>query len=236
MSLFRVGTSGYSYFWNPDRRSPFKWYVMQGFKTVEINASFYSFPRKSWIINWLRNSPREFDFSIKVHRSITHLSRLGPKSLKIWEKFYQILKPLEEKISFWLFQFPEYFKPTHENLLKIKAFINDTGLGNSAVFEFRDSRWWNMRSIIEGLGAVFCSVDAPSLPREIYSSNNVVYLRMHGRIDWYAYSYSDRELEELAEELIKIDCEKKYVYFNNDHGMLENALKMRYLLEEKTWR
>ncbi|MEN2974214.1 MAG: DUF72 domain-containing protein [Candidatus Caldarchaeales archaeon] len=233
MGIFRVGTSGYSYFWNPDRRNPFKWYVMQGFKTVEINASFYSFPRETWVETWSRNSPEGFDFSIKVHRSITHLSRMGPKSIDIWEKFYQVLKPIEGKISFWLFQFPEYFKPIHENLLRIKVFLNETGLGDMAVFEFRDPRWWEMTDYIERLGAVFCSVDAPGLPRKISSSNNYVYLRLHGRTDWYAYNYSDKELEEIVRELLKLDPGKSYVYFNNDHGMLENALKMRKMLEEK---
>lgn len=232
MAIVRVGTSGYSYFWNPEKRHPFKWYVMQNFKTVEINASFYSFPRRSWVISWLKNSPEDFDFSIKVHRSITHLSRMSEKSISIWEKFHQTFKPLESKIVFWLFQFPEYFRATYENLMRIRVFMKETGLGSSAVMEFREPRWWKFRTQIEDTGAVFCSVDAPNLPRDISSSNNVVYLRIHGRTDWYAYYYNDNELEEIAEKVKKTICEKKYIYFNNDHGMLENALKMKKLLEE----
>jgi len=46
----RVGTSGYTYSWNPGKPSPFEWYISRGFKTVEINASFYRFPRRSWAI------------------------------------------------------------------------------------------------------------------------------------------------------------------------------------------
>lgn len=231
MAAARVGTSGYSYFWNPEKRSPFKWYS-QNFKTVEINSSFYSFPRKSWIINWVKNSPEDFDFSIKVHRSITHLSRMSEKALPIWEKFHQVFTPLESKIAFWLFQFPQYFKANYENLLRIRVFMKETGLGSSAVMEFREPRWWELKAQIEDAGAVFCSVDAPGLPRDITSSNNVVYLRIHGRTNWYAYNYSDKELIDIAGTVKKIICEKKYIYFNNDHGMLENALKMKKLLEE----
>lgn len=227
----RVGTSGYTYFWNPGKPSPFKWYVSQGFRTVEVNASFYRFPRESWVKAWMRDSPEDFNFSIKVHRSITHLSRLGPKSLRFWERFVETLKPMRERIVFWLFQFPENFKPTYDNLLRIKIFMKETGLKGSAVMEFRDIGWWKMRGEVEKAGVIFCSVDAPELPREILSSNKTLYLRMHGRTEWYAYNYGDEELEELAEKIKKIDAERKYVYFNNDHGMLENALKLMRMLE-----
>ncbi len=234
MVIVKVGTSGYSYFWNPDKKNPFKWYVSKGFKTVEINASFYSFPRRSWVKAWTTHSPREFDFSIKVHRSITHMSRLGPRSIDLWIKFRELFKPLEKKIVFWLFQFPEYFKPTHENIFRIKSFLREAESIGSIVMEFRDPGWWKNRRYVEEAGAVFCSIDAPELPNDIISSNNIVYLRLHGRTEWYAYEYSYEELIDLAEKIRRIDAEKKYIYFNNDHGMLENALTMKNLLEEKS--
>lgn len=227
----RVGTSGYTYFWNPGKPSPFKWYVSKGFKTVEINASFYRFPRRAWISMWIRDSPADFDFSIKVHQSITHRSRLGPGSPRLWERFVEVLKPMQDRISFYLFQFPEYFRPTHENLLKIRSFVKDMVLEGLAVVEFRHQDWWRYVKEIEGCGAIFCSVDAPDLPRTIIPSNDAVYLRMHGREAWYAHFYERRELREIVNELLRLDVSREYVYFNNDHGMLENALEMRELLE-----
>ena len=229
----RVGTSGYTYFWNPGKPSPFKWYVSRGFRTVEINASFYRFPQRSWVSTWLRDSPGNFDFSVKIHRSITHRSRLGPSSPRLWEKFLDTLRPMLEKISFFLFQFPEYFRPSRENLLKVKSFVKDMELEGIAVVEFRHPGWWNLIKEIEHSGAVFCSVDAPDLPRSLVLSNDAIYLRIHGRTAWYAYRYSDHELEELAEKLIKLRAQRTYVYFNNDHGMLENAVKMMKLLESR---
>jgi len=226
----KVGTSGYTYFWNPGKPSPFRWYISRGFKTVEINASFYRFPQKSWVTTWIKHSPSDFDFSIKVHQSITHKSRLGSAAPKLWEKFMQPLKPLQDKISFYLFQFPSYFKPTHENLLRIRSFVKDMGLEAIAVFEFRDPTWWRLTNEIASCGAVFCSVDAPELPKEVIPSNGTVYLRMHGRTEWYAHYYTRSELLEIARKLLESRAERIYVYFNNDHGMLENALEMKKLI------
>ena len=74
--LIRIGTSGYTYSWGKAKPSPFKWYIDQKFNSVEINASFYSFPTESWIRTWQNSAPKDFTFSIKVHRSITHYTKL----------------------------------------------------------------------------------------------------------------------------------------------------------------
>ena len=46
---------------------------------------------------------------------------------------------------------------------------------------------------------------------------------MHGREGWYSYNYSQKEIRETVGEISKFGPEKVYVYFNNDHNMLENA-------------
>lgn len=48
-------------------------------------------------------------------------------------------------------------------------------------------------------------------------------MRMHGREGWYSYNYSQKEIRETVGEISKFGHEKVYVYFNNDHNMLENA-------------
>jgi len=69
------------------------------------------------------------------------------------------------------------------------------------------------------------SVDAPDL--SFYArSGDSVYLRMHGRTAWYAHTYSDGELEEVAGRLRSLGGSRAYVFFNNDHAMLENARDM----------
>jgi uncharacterized protein YecE (DUF72 family) len=55
---------------------------------------------------------------------------------------------------------------------------------------------------------------------------------MHGRTEWYAHLYSFEELKEVAERILNIKPEKAYVFFNNDHAMLENSRKMLSILKE----
>jgi uncharacterized protein YecE (DUF72 family) len=220
----RIGTSGYSYSWNQGKPNPFKWYVSQGFNSVEINASFYRFPSESWIRTWI-SAPENFTFSIKVHRSITHFNKLKGKSLELWDKFRKSLRSLENKgfIDFWLFQMPSAYKCNQENLRSINTFFESVNLRNKAVVEFRDQLWWNEIDQVEHSGAIFCSVNAPALPNKLISSNDVVYLRMHGAKDWYKSIYSKKELDDILSQLKKVNADRKVVYLNNDHGMLKNG-------------
>ena len=231
MSVIKIGTSGYTYSWNMRRPSPFQWYVDQGFNSVEINASYYRFPTESWINTWLAAAPEYFTFSIKVNRYITDYTRLkGEKAFQLWNKFSKTLYKINDKIDFWLFKMPPSFKYTSENLETVSKFFSNTQLNNNnkAVLEFRDPSWWKVIDKIENIGVVFCSVDAPGLPRTRVVTNNSVYLRIHGYKEWYRYIYSQTELDTILTSIKKLKADKKAIYLNNDHGMLENGL---YLLK-----
>lgn len=225
MPQIRIGTSGYSYFWNQGKPTPFKWYISQGFTSVEINASFYRFPRESWIRTWL-TAPEDFTFSIKVHRAITHYNKLKGRSLELWNRFRESLQSLENKgkIDFWLFQMSSNYKYKQENLEVLGAFFERIKLGNKFVVEFRDPSWWKAIREIVNIGAVFCSVDAPGLPRSLIAKNDAVYVRLHGSEEWYNYVYSEKELDKILSKIKKLKAHKKVIFLNNDHGMLENGL------------
>jgi uncharacterized protein YecE (DUF72 family) len=232
-SKIRIGTSGYSYSWNKAKPNAFEWYINQGFNSVEINYSFYRFPSATSVKFWQIKAPRDFTFSIKVHRSITHYNRLKqPRSIELWDQFLKIFEPLQDKIDFWLFQMPANFKFKPENLEKVRSFFNSERVmnqivpHNKAVIEFRDSSWWNESALkeIEREGIAFCSVDAPRLPNEIITINNATYLRLHGSKTWYNYLYPDERLKEIVSGMIATEAQKKVIYLNNDHDMLINGL------------
>jgi uncharacterized protein YecE (DUF72 family) len=234
---FRIGTSGYSYSWNKAKPNSFKWYLTQGFNTVEINASFYRYPMQSWVRRWDEFAPEDFDFSIKVHRSITHYLRLkGDRALELWSSFSKKIlddRKLEAKVSFFLFQMPADFNPTSENKSMIESFFSNVNLGDRAVIEFRNKEWWQNVEVCEKAGAVFCSVDAPALPNDIIGTNGAIYLRLHGRDKWYSSIYTEAQLDEICSNLKdsarRSGSKRVYVYLNNDHGMLPNG---NYLLQK----
>jgi uncharacterized protein YecE (DUF72 family) len=55
-----------------------------------------------------------------------------------------------------------------------------------------------------------------------------MYLRVHGYKKWYSYIYSNTELDTIISSVKKLKANRKAIYLNNDHGMLENGL---YLLK-----
>jgi uncharacterized protein YecE (DUF72 family) len=226
----RIGTSGYSYPWNKGKPTPFAWYLAQGFPTVEINASYYRFPTQSWIRSW-ETAPGNFDFAIKVNRSITHFSRLQGDSLSLWERFRSTLSKLEDsgKISAWLFQMPPGYEPTEENISSLSRFFRSINLGSHAAVEFREPGWWAHVKEMAELGIAFCSVDAPKLPRDVIAANDVVYLRLHGRRSWYSSVYTETELGEIWGRIVAAEAHRAYVFLNNDHGMLPNG---KYLMRK----
>jgi uncharacterized protein YecE (DUF72 family) len=229
----RIGTSGYSYSWNKAKPNAFEWYISQGFNSVEINYSFYRFPPPASINFWQIKAPKDFTFSIKVHRSITHYNRLiQPRSSQLWDDFLKLFETLEHKIDFWLFQMPANFKYKPENVERVRSFFNSKSTQHQiaarkkVIIEFRDSSWWDQSALeeIEKEDISFCSVDAPSLPNPIIVLNDAIYLRLHGTKTWYNYLYPEQKLREIASAIKSTQAQKKAIYLNNDHGMLFNGL------------
>ncbi len=225
MEVF-VGTSGWYYEWNRDKN--LDWFIENsGLNTVELNASFYRFPFPNQIKSWSRKGTG-LRWSVKVHRSITHRHRFNERALEIWNNFRERFEPLDHLIDFYLFQAP----PTFNNVERIMEFAEKADLGERFAFEIRNRDLLGddaaCAELMERMTPV--SVDSPDFRNRIFPGK-VVYLRMHGREEWYSYDYSKKELEETSEKIREHGPERVYVYFNNDHNMLENARMMRGILE-----
>ncbi len=221
---FFVGTSGWSYDWNPNG---IKWYVENSkLNSVELNSSFYRFPFKVWINAWKKH---DLIWIIKVNRIITHLHRLNEKSYPVWKKFRNLFLPMESKIKYYLFQMPPNFKELDRVLEFVKRFGKE-----KFAFEFRNKEMYSEKVLKKLRGVTVVSVDEPGMTKIVKTSKDV-YLRLHGKTFWYSHNYSEREIKELIEEVIKLNPRNLYVMFNNDHNMLENARKCYEILNHKVF-
>ncbi|WXG42088.1 MAG: DUF72 domain-containing protein [Candidatus Freyarchaeum deiterrae] len=231
---FYVGTSGWMYTWN--KGGSLDWYLANsGLSCVELNASYYRFPFRNMVASWVRKTPERFRWAIKVNRYITHIFRFSERALSTWRKFRDLFQPLDRSIDFYLFQLPPSSVPRNKTVENLEKFISEAELGERFALEPRNKEWFDSKwsAWAENLGITLVSVDAPEMPRDIFHMRGVIYLRMHGRTEWYSHRYTDNELEEVKRNILEVKPRRVFVFFNNDHAMLDNAKSMLKKLAPK---
>lgn len=228
-----VGTSGFSYAWNPDG---LEWYLTNtGLNTLELNSSFYRFPFPNQVRSWAlktKNLNPQLRWSIKVNRLITHTFKFSDRAFELWKRFEKLFEPLAKNIDFYLFQLPPVLKSTFSE--KLEKFIKRVQLKEKFALEVRNIDWFKREWIdwASSLGITWVSVDSPDFPLEVYCTNGIVYERMHGRYAWYSHHYTEKELKEVIEKILKARPKKTYIFFNNNANMLSDAQLMLSLFKQ----
>ena len=112
MKKVHIGTMGWSYnFWKKTfypkdlNSKEFLNYYSKQFDTVEVNNTFYKIPNKKTILSWKEQTPKNFIFSLKFPRKITHFKMLT-NTREDTEFFLKTIKPLKEKLGPLLIQLP----------------------------------------------------------------------------------------------------------------------------------
>ena len=224
-----IGTSGYNYsHWRsgvfyPPKLPQSKWleYYASIFNSVEINATFYKLATRDAVKGWYKQTPPDFRFVVKGSRFITHMKRLTDP-VPALRNFFRPLKPLNDKLSLVLWQFPENLIA---NTGRLQAFTKAFRKFSDAplAFEFRNPTWFvdQVTEIIQKERAAFCRADRP----EFYESLTIpdtapfVYFRRHGPLR-YAGGYSEESLQSDAKQIraFRRKGREVYIYFNNDIG------------------
>ncbi|SFI45707.1 DUF72 domain-containing protein [Nitrosomonas sp. Nm34] len=239
-STIFIGTSGWSYsHWRdlfyPPGFSQKEWlcYYAKYFKTVEINNSFYQLPDKKTLLRWYDIVPKDFIFTVKASRYITHIQRLNdPKQST--ETFLERIRILEDKLGPILFQLPPRW---HFNPERLSAFLETLSNDFRYVFEFRDPSWHNAQTyqLLSLHKAAFCIFDLDGFlsPREI--TTDLIYVRLHGPNGPYEGSYSKCSLSDWANTFANWSARGHtvYCYFDNTksgYAAAQNALTLQTML------
>jgi uncharacterized protein YecE (DUF72 family) len=235
-----VGCSGWFYWkWRgkfyPEDLPTNRWfdYYRKRFDTVEINASFYSWPTVANVKAWARQAgDRRFVYTVKACELITHLKRFkGTKTLV--KDFGLIADILGDRMGCFLFQLPPSYRYTRARLGALLGQLDPT---RRNVVEFRHASWWNETVYAEfrKAGVIFCSCSGPRLPDELVRTADDVYLRLHGPKQWYRHDYSRQELSDWADRIKASGARRVWVYFNNDYEARapRNAAVMKRLLRD----
>lgn len=237
----RIGTSGWSYHhWvdalyppgMPSARRLARY--TEVFDTVELNASFYRWPKDSTFVGWRDQLPAGFMMSVKAHRGLTHYRRLA--SPEPWiERFERCWELLGDRRGVLLVQLhPEQQRDDE----RLDSFLRSMPQSIRVAVELRHASWNDpaVFALLERRRAAYVVMSGAGLPCIPRATTDLVYVRMHGPDpgEMYAGSYPERELRRWARLISEWDGDGRdvWMYFNNDLGghAVRNALTLRELL------
>lgn len=208
-------------------------YYANVFRTVELNAPFYRWPKPATVRRWKREAPPGFIYSVKVNQTITHERRLV-RAKTLVASFNSIADVLGDKMGCFLFQFPPSYKYT---AARLKSLIAQLTPEHRTVVEFRHKSWWRpsvYRAFAERK-LIFCAVSAPRLPEDFPAGQDIIYVRFSGKTRWYRHDYTHEELTSWADRIVASGAKEAWTYFNNDREgfAIKNALVLRRMLRAK---
>jgi uncharacterized protein YecE (DUF72 family) len=236
---WNVGCSGFYY---PDWKGIFypadlpqsKWFKFytEHFKTLELNNTFYRFPKIELLKSWYNKSPESFLFSVKAPRIITHFDRFVNCENLLSDFYTTVEQGLKEKIGCILFQLPPQIDNKEETLTLI---IENLNLNFLNVIEFRHRSWWNenVYQCLAEKNICFCSISHPDLPDDFIPNTSIVYYRFHGTPKLYSSKYPDDDLQKVYAAIQKNGKTKQaFIYFNNTMAgtAIENAKQLQNII------
>jgi len=206
----------------------------ENFSLVELNSTFYQYPRMETVERWREKATENFEFTVKAHQDISHKAKMKVEeaSLQAFERMKQICKVLNSKIM--LIQTPASLKT--DKFADAEKYLNKVNRENLLlVWETRGPAWETtearkeLEQALETLDVTHVTDPFRILPAY---TGEIAYFRLHGLGErMYYYQYSNMELQRLKELIAPYKKEGKgvYILFNN-LSMLEDGVRfMEYL-------
>lgn len=207
---------------------------------------FYKYMTKETFIGMDNATPENFEFSIKVPETVTHIKRLEVEkgAISSLEEFLDKISPLKiaNKLGAILVQLPPSF--TVSDFKDTENFLDRLPSGYQYALEFRHPSWntegpWEMLKHYD-IAAVM--TDSPLsdnlqyLAEVTITSKNHSFIRFHGRSSRhrYNYLYSKEELKPWIGKIKEVTSKTNTlrIYFNNHYGAkaVINALEFKDML------
>jgi uncharacterized protein YecE (DUF72 family) len=236
-----VGTSGWSYdHWHdalyphgtpPGRRLA---HYVERFGTVELNASFYRWPRRETFARWRDRLPPGFQLSVKAPRGLTHAKRLYAPDAWV-DRIAASWHELGDRRAVLLVQLPPGLA---RDDARLDYFLGRVPWWVRVAVELRHPSWLHddVFALLAHHGAAYCVMSGAHLPCVLRATAPFVYVRLHGPDHQHLYggSYSDADLGWWADRVREWDRAGKdvFVYLNNDGdaNAVRNALTLRHLV------
>lgn len=217
MKLY-VGTSGFSYkewkgsFYPEDlQATKMLSYYSHKLSSVEINNTFYRFPKKSVLQSWMEQVPDDFRFVLKASQRITHFKRLKDAERDVAD-FCTVATTLQDKLGCILFQLPPNLA---KDLERLKTFLSWIPIDSPAAIEFRHASWMQ-ESVFAALrdhNIAQCVSDTDEAPDpKIVSTANFGYLRLRRE------NYNGEDIARWRKQVAQMAWQKAFAFFKHEDG------------------
>jgi uncharacterized protein YecE (DUF72 family) len=236
-----IGTSGWSYphwkngFYKDISKKEWLNYCSKKFTGIEINATFYGSQKKETFQRWRDETQRDFIFTMKGNRYITHNKKLINPQEALQRERKQAMG-LGKKLAVVVWQLPVNFK---KNIDRLRAFAEALKAWPEVrhTIEFRNRSWFqeDVAQCMRDHGIAACQSDAADWPLWDIITTDLVYVRLHGHTSTYSSAYSTDSLKKWVDRIqlwASKGCDV-HVYFDNDAkgAAPKDAIRLINLLE-----
>ncbi|NHI91212.1 MAG: DUF72 domain-containing protein [Candidatus Lokiarchaeota archaeon] len=210
MTTFLIGCAGWNYdAWigpfypiNLPKHKQLQFYS-KIFDFTEINSTYYNLPSEATLKNWTKQVSEKFTFSVKIWKKISHEMNTLDLESKI-EVFFKRLKIIENKISFYLIQFPPKFSLNTQNIKRFELLINIVPKSKPIAFEFRNNSWFEFADLpnyIDGNKSVLVTTYLEGIKPIYLPNQKFYYIRLIGDRTITEFNRVQRSNEEVLNEI-----------------------------------
>ena len=222
MAQAHIGLSGYSYkpwqgpgrFYPPNlKQAGFLGYYATRYDTVELDGVWYRLPSEKAVADWLALTPPHFLFTPKVHRQITHRSRLKSEGYDFIRVMLGRLNALAsaKRLGPLLIQLPPNL-PRDED--RLAAFFEQLPTNVRWAIEFRHASWNDpaIAALLQRFNVSWVAADTDESPAECRDTADFWYVRLRRS------AYNEQDLGQWAGRIRKMVGEGKscYVYCKHE--------------------
>jgi uncharacterized protein YecE (DUF72 family) len=199
---------------------------------AEINSSFYRPHRESTWERWRESVPKDFRFSVKAPKAITHEAELCC-SPEVLEGFLLQVHILGTKLGPLLFQLPPSLQFDRRTARGFCRLLRQRFAGTVAL-EPRHASWFHedVSHLLASFEIARVAADPACIPEAALPGGwqKTVYFRLHGSPRKYYSSYEPRYLEGLSERtrMLSATADVWCIFDNTASGAaIQNALEVR---------
>ncbi len=212
----------------------------QVLNAVEINSSFYRDHKAVTYARWAQSVPEHFRFSVKLSKVFTHQQHLKTGEKKLAENLEAPLH-LGSRWGCLLVQIPPSLAFDRQDAFSFFKELRQSYQGPVA-FETRHASWTTPQAFElfqkYRLSAVIADPDPYGVKPEIFlAMAEIIYFRLHGSPEIYKSDYSERQLQDYAEQMKKRSSSSAGVWCIFDNTTFghatENALRLQNLTQAR---